>query len=125
MRARAVDLELQRAAKAGNAKLMKQLLARGGRLDAQDPDGWTALHAAAAEGRTSVVHVICSVRGSPFPCPDVHRIRAINARRPCALMTEQRLSIGTFLCLWGRKRKDPTEVRAEGLTHGSPHKHAV
>jgi ankyrin repeat protein len=59
--ARAVDLELQRAAKAGNIKLVRQLLGRGARLCAQDRDGWTALHAAAAEGRASVIEVICSV----------------------------------------------------------------
>ena len=62
MRARGIDLELQRAAKTGNVRLLRQLIAKGAYLAAQDADGWTPLHAAAAEGRTHVVEAICEVR---------------------------------------------------------------
>eukprot|EP00281_Chroomonas_sp_CCMP1168_P002075 CAMPEP_0206266184 /NCGR_PEP_ID=MMETSP0047_2-20121206/30427_1 /ASSEMBLY_ACC=CAM_ASM_000192 /TAXON_ID=195065 /ORGANISM="Chroomonas mesostigmatica_cf, Strain CCMP1168" /LENGTH=196 /DNA_ID=CAMNT_0053694197 /DNA_START=175 /DNA_END=760 /DNA_ORIENTATION=+ len=58
--AKALELELQRAAKAGDCKAVRQLVRRGARLNAQDVDGWTALHAAAAEGRLSSVELLLS-----------------------------------------------------------------
>jgi ankyrin repeat protein len=60
-RARALELELQRAAKSGDLKLLKQLLKRGAKINAQDIDGWTALHAAAADGCLNSLEMIVAV----------------------------------------------------------------
>jgi len=51
--------ELQKAARNGNLRLVRQLLARNASPDAQDVDGWTCLHAAAVEGNTAVVRFLC------------------------------------------------------------------
>ncbi len=61
VRAKALELELQRAAKSGDVKLLKQLLKRGAKINAQDMDGWSALHAAAADGCLISVELIVSV----------------------------------------------------------------
>eukprot|EP00283_Hemiselmis_rufescens_P016571 CAMPEP_0173456216 /NCGR_PEP_ID=MMETSP1357-20121228/55651_1 /TAXON_ID=77926 /ORGANISM="Hemiselmis rufescens, Strain PCC563" /LENGTH=113 /DNA_ID=CAMNT_0014423409 /DNA_START=1 /DNA_END=339 /DNA_ORIENTATION=+ len=68
LKATKLDMELQRAARSGNVKLLRQLLAKGARLAAQDADGWTPLHAAAAEGRAEAVEAICQHDG----CYDVN-----------------------------------------------------
>jgi ankyrin repeat protein len=60
-RAKALELELQRVAKAGDEKCLKQLMKRGANINAQDIDGWTALHAAAAEGCIGTVQIILAV----------------------------------------------------------------
>jgi len=54
-----VAAELQKAARNGNLRLVRQLLARNASPDAQDVDGWTCLHAAAVEGHTAVVRFLC------------------------------------------------------------------
>ena len=51
--------ELQKAARNGNVRLVRQLLAKGGAPDSQDVDGWTCLHAAAVEGQVQVVRALC------------------------------------------------------------------
>jgi len=56
---RALAQELQKAARNGNVRLVRQLLARGASPDSQDVDGWTCLHAAAVEGHVSVVRALC------------------------------------------------------------------
>ena len=56
---RAATSELQKAARNGNVRLVRQLLAKGVLPDAQDVDGWTCLHAAAVEGHVTVVRVLC------------------------------------------------------------------
>eukprot|EP00961_Rhodomonas_salina_P074690 1003003-Rhodomonas_salina.5 len=49
-----LDIELQRAARNGNAKLVSQLLTKGARVNAQDVDGWTCLHAGSECHRTKL-----------------------------------------------------------------------
>jgi len=56
---RVAAAELQKAARNGNVRLVRQLLAKGAAPDAQDVDGWTCLHAAAVEGHALVVRELC------------------------------------------------------------------
>lgn len=56
---RAVAVELQKAARNGNLRLVRQLLAKCTSPDVQDMDGWTCLHAAAVEGHTHIVRELC------------------------------------------------------------------
>jgi hypothetical protein len=56
---RALAKELQKAARNGNVRLVRQLLAKSSAPDAQDVDGWTCLHAAAVEGHALVVRELC------------------------------------------------------------------
>lgn len=51
--------ELQKAARNGNVRLVRQLIAQGALPDARDVDGWTCLHAAAVEGHENVVRELC------------------------------------------------------------------
>jgi ankyrin repeat protein len=56
---RSLASELQKAARNGNVRLVRKLLAKGAPPDAQDVDGWTCLHAAAVEGHVAVVRELC------------------------------------------------------------------
>eukprot|EP00293_Proteomonas_sulcata_P004063 CAMPEP_0184328222 /NCGR_PEP_ID=MMETSP1049-20130417/143508_1 /TAXON_ID=77928 /ORGANISM="Proteomonas sulcata, Strain CCMP704" /LENGTH=549 /DNA_ID=CAMNT_0026650521 /DNA_START=100 /DNA_END=1751 /DNA_ORIENTATION=- len=57
-KAEAKELQLQRAAKTGNLKLLHSLLVQGARVNAHDVDGWTCLHAAAAAGQFEVLRAV-------------------------------------------------------------------
>ena len=60
VKATKLDIELLRAARNGNVKLVNKLLNQGARPTAQDVDGWTCLHAAAVDGHEQVVALLVS-----------------------------------------------------------------
>ena len=72
--ARALAAELQKAARNGNIRLVRQLLAKGADPGTQDVDGWTCLHAAAVEGHACVLRLLCG--------EDVRASTGTNALRP-------------------------------------------
>ena len=75
-RERAATAELQKAARNGNVRLVRQLLAKNASPDAQDVDGWTCLHAAAVEGQSAVVRLLCGENVGVSKADSIHKSAA-------------------------------------------------